>query len=79
MFDCALNTPQGLVVNKVQVDEESMSLIRIKSQQKIKALSTGRDVVNVEHWTKMLSACAATKTTTWNTLSYLYWVWNTVI
>ena len=74
MLDCVLNTPQGLVVNEVQFDEESISLIRIKNKKKIKALPTGTDVANVEHWTKMLSTCAATKTTTWNTLSYLHWV-----
>ena len=79
MFDCVLNTTQDLVVNEVQFDEELISLIRIKNQQKIKALPAATDVANVDHWTKMLSACVATKTTTWNTLSYLYWVLNTVI
>ena len=53
MFDYVLNTRLTLVVNKVWVDEEPISLIRMKSQQKIKALLNGADVVNVEQWTEM--------------------------
>ena len=70
MLDYVLNTPQSL--NKVWVDEEPISLIRLKNQQKIKALLDGTYVVNVEHWVKMSSACAATKLKQWNTLHY--WV-----
>ena len=53
MFSYVLNTPISLVVNEVWVDEESISLIRMKTQQKIKALLNGTDEVSVEQWTKM--------------------------
>ena len=53
MFSYVLNTPISLVVNEVWVDEESISLIRMKNQQKIKALLNGTDEVSVEQWTKM--------------------------
>ena len=42
-----------LVVNEVWVDEEPMSLIHMKTQQKIKVLLNSTGVVNVELWTKM--------------------------
>ena len=47
MFDCVLNTPLSLVVNKVWVDEERIFLIRMKHQQTLKALLNDTDVVNV--------------------------------
>ena len=53
MFSYVLNTPISLVVNEVWVDGESISLIRMKNQQKIKALLNGTDEVSVEQWTKM--------------------------
>ena len=53
MFSYVLNTPLSLVVNEVWVDEESISLIRMKNQQKIKALLNGTDEISVEQWTKM--------------------------
>ena len=52
MFDYVRNARLSSVVNKIWVDEEPMSLIRMKNQQKIKALLNGSDVVNVEQWTK---------------------------
>ena len=67
MFDCVVNKPLILVVNKVWVP---ISLIRMKNQPKIKALLNGTDVVNMELWTKMWSA--ATKPKPWNNLNY--WV-----
>ena len=45
--------PLSLVVNEVCFDEEPISLIRMRNQQKIKALLNGTDVVNVEQWTTM--------------------------
>ena len=48
MFDYVLNMPMSLVVNKVSVDEESVSIIRTKNQQKIKVLLSGTNVVNVK-------------------------------
>ena len=53
MFDYVQNTHLTLLVNKVWVEEEPISLIHTKNQQKIKALLNGTDVVNVEQWTKM--------------------------
>ena len=53
MFDYVLNTHLSLAVNEVWVDEESISLIRMKNQQKIKALLNGTDEVSVEQWTNM--------------------------
>ena len=38
MFDYVLNTRLSLVVNEVWVDEEPIHLIRMKNQQKTKAL-----------------------------------------
>ena len=61
MFDYVLNTPLSLAVNKVWVEKEPISLIRMKNQQKIKALLNGTDVVNMEQWTKIKSAFVATK------------------
>ena len=52
MFDCLLNAPLSLDVNKVCFDEKPISLIRMKNQQKIKVLLNGTDVVNVVEWTK---------------------------
>ena len=52
MFDCVLNAPLSLDVNKVCFDEKPISLIRMKNQQKIKVLLNGTDVVNVVEWTK---------------------------
>ena len=51
VLDYVLNTPQSL--NKVWVDEEPISLIRLNNQQKIKALLDGTSEVNVEQWVKM--------------------------
>ena len=48
----------------------------MKNSKKIKALPNGVDVVNVEKWTQILSACVAVKSKPWNTLNY--WVWDTV-
>ena len=52
MFDYVLNTRLSLVVNKIWVDEEPISLIRMKNQQKVKVLLNGSGVVNAEQWTK---------------------------
>ena len=52
MFNYVLNTRLILIVNEVWVDEEPISLIRIKNQQKFKALLYGTDVVNMKQWTK---------------------------
>ena len=38
MLDYVLNTRLSLVVNEVWVDEKPISLLRMKNQQKIKAL-----------------------------------------
>ena len=38
MFDYVLNTRLSLIVKEVSVDEKPISLIRLKNQQKIKAL-----------------------------------------
>ena len=70
MFDYVLNTRLSLVVNKIWVDEEPISLIRMKNQQKVKVLLNSSGVVNAEQWTKILSACIATKSKSWNTLNY---------
>ena len=52
MFDYVLNMPLNLVAIKVWVDKEPpIFLIRMKKQQKIKALLNGTNVVNVEQWT----------------------------
>ena len=48
MFNFVLNTRLSLVVNEVWVDEEPISLIRLKNQQKVKALVNDTDVVNVQ-------------------------------
>ena len=40
-------------LNDAWVHKESVSLIRMKNQQKIKALLNGTDGVNAEQWTKM--------------------------
>ena len=57
MFEYVQNMRLSLVINKhsnkIRVDEEPISLIRTKNQQKIKALLDGTDVVNVEQWIKM--------------------------
>ena len=57
MFDYVQNMRLSLVTNKVsnktRVDEEPISLIRTKNQQKIKALLDGTDMVNVEQWIKI--------------------------
>ena len=53
MLNYVLNTPLSLVVNEVWVDEELISLMHMKTQQKIKALLNSTDAVNVELWTKM--------------------------
>ena len=53
MFHYVLNTNLTLVVNEVWVDEERVSLICMKNQQKVKPLLNGTDVVNIEQWTKM--------------------------
>ena len=54
MFDYVLNSPLSLVVNEVWVDEEPISLIRLKNQRKTKALLSGADVLNLEEWTKCI-------------------------
>ena len=77
MFDYVLNTRPSLVVNKVWVDENLISLIPMKNQQKMKVFPNGADLVNVEQWTKMQSARVATKLKPWNTLNY--WLWDTLI
>ena len=57
MFDYVQNMRLNIVTNKVnnkiRVDEEPISLIRTKNQQKIKALLDGTDMVNVEQWIKI--------------------------
>ena len=53
MFDYVLNTRLSLVVNEVWVGEKPTSLIRIKNQQKIKALLNGTDAVSIEQWTEI--------------------------
>ena len=72
MLNYVLNTPLSLVVNEVWVDEELISLMHMKTQQKIKALLNSTDAVNVELWTKTQSACVAANSKLWNTLNY--WV-----
>ena len=49
MFNCVLN----LNVNKVFFDEESISLICMTNQQKIRVFLNDIDVVNVNQWTRM--------------------------
>ena len=68
MFDYVLNTPLTIVVIEIWVEREPISLIRMKNQQKTKALLNDRNVVNVEQWTKMYSARVATQSKPWNTL-----------
>ena len=51
MFDYVLNTRMSLVLNEVWVDEEPISLMLMKNQQKIELLN-GTDVVNVKQRTK---------------------------
>ena len=46
MFDYVLNTSLSLVVTEVWVDEEPISLIRMKNKR-VKAVLNGTDVVNV--------------------------------
>ena len=70
MFDYVLNSPLSLVVNEVWVDEEPISLIQLKNQRKTKALLSGADVLNLEEWIKMYSACVTTKSKSWNALNY---------
>ena len=52
MFDFILNMSLDLDVNNLCFGEELMSLIRMKKQQKIKALLNITNVANVEQWTK---------------------------
>ena len=47
-----LNTPLALDVNEVCFGEDPISLIRMKNQQKLKALLNGTDEVNVEQCAK---------------------------
>ena len=77
MFKYVLNMPLSLVVKEVWVDEEAISIILMKNQQKVKALLNGTKTVNMEQWIKMYSTCVETKSITWNTLNY--WLWDTVI
>ena len=77
MFKYVLNMPLSLVVKEVWVDEEAISIILMKNQQKVKALLNGTNTVNTEQWIKMYSTCVETKSITWNTLNY--WLWDTVI
>ena len=69
MFDYILNTRLSLVVNEVWVDEEPMSLIRMKNKQKTKALLNGTDLECLR--------CHEVKSKPWNTLNY--WICDTVI
>ena len=50
--NCVLNTPLALDVNEVCFGEEPISPIRMKNQQKLKALLNGTDEVNVEQCAK---------------------------
>ena len=77
MFKYVLNMPLSLVLKEVWVDEEAISIILMKNQQKVKALLNGTNTVNMEQWIKMYSTCVETKSITWNTLNY--WLWDTVI
>ena len=77
MFKYVLNMPLSLVVKEVWVDEEAISIILMKNQQKVKALLNVTKTVNMEQWIKMYSTCVETKSITWNTLNY--WLWDTVI
>ena len=47
MFDYVLNTRLSFIVKEVSVDEKPISLIRLKNQQKIKALLNSTDRVLV--------------------------------
>ena len=53
MFNYVLNMYLSLVVNKVLVGKELVSIICMKNQQKIKALLNGTDLLNVKQWAKM--------------------------
>ena len=72
MFNCVLNTPLSLDVNTIYFDEEPISHIRLKNQQKVKALLNGADAVNVEQWTKTQVACVAKKSKPWNAFNFGY-------
>ena len=47
MFNCVLNIPQSSNVNKVFFDEESISLICMTNQQKIRVFLNDIDAVSV--------------------------------
>ena len=53
MFEYVLNTASTLVVIEIWVEKEPISLIRMKNQQKTKALLNDTNVLSVEQWTKM--------------------------
>ena len=72
MFDRVLNTLLTFEVKEVYFGDETISLISLKNQHKIKALLNDTDVITVKQWAKMLSVCVATKSEPWNTLNY--WV-----
>ena len=52
MFNYVLNMYLSLVVNKVLVGEELVSIICMKNK-KIKALLNGTDLLNLKQWAKM--------------------------
>ena len=61
MFDRVLNTLLTFDVKEVHFGDETISLISLKNQHKIKALLNDTDVITVKQWAKMLSVCVATK------------------
>ena len=64
MFDCILKTPLALDAKEFCFGGESISLIHMKNQQKIKLLLNRTDVVNEEQWKKNLSACVCNEVET---------------
>ena len=65
----------SLFLKEVWVDEEPISLIRMKTQQKIKSLLNDADVVNVEQWIKNVECLCCHDVDLWNTLNY--WILDT--
>ena len=49
----------------------------MKKKKKSQSVTECTDVVNVEQWTKNMSACVPTKSKSRNTVNY--WVWDTVM
>ena len=60
MFDYVLNTPEFDCKWSLGWQGTDI-LLRMKNQQKVKALLNDTDLVKVEQWAKMQSACVATK------------------